>query len=556
MTKMTGRKALFESLKLQGVEYIFGNPGTSESPIMHELQFHPEFKYVLVFQEGVAIGMADAYSRATGKPAFVNLHIETGLGNAVSLMHNAREGGSQIVLSAGNLDIREYDRGRTDLVEMVEQFTKFSGEATHPDQVFGLINRAFHEAATPPTGPSFVSFSANALDEEGNYEFFSPSPITYGNRPSNNAITDAIQTLKNAKHPAFIVGDRISQSSAWKEIVELSDLSGAAVYASSYSEMNFPNDHPNYKGEIRLGYPEGKQIMQKHDVVFAVGKLSTGYWMFSNPSPSFFQPKTKFVHIDVDSSNLGSYLKTDIPILSDPKTALEEITNGLSEVIDGEYKESASLRTKQYSIDKSKATEDWKIRLSQKYENDPISAERLMADASSVIPTDSIIVNDAVTSGNALMNSFPFNKPGSLYGGRGGALGWGMGGALGIQLANPDKKVIAFCGDGSALMTIQGLLTASKENIPITYIVCNNSLYRVLKVNMNFYRENVLNLKDDNEKYMGMEFGNRIDIHTIAKGMNVNSWRIDDPKDIKPRLVEAINSNKPSLLDVTIDGTL
>ena len=556
MTKMTGRKALFESLKLQGVEYIFGNPGTSESPIMHELQFHPEFKYVLVFQEGVAIGMADAYSRATGKPAFVNLHIETGLGNAVSLMHNAREGGSQIVLSAGNLDIREYDGGRTDLVEMVEQFTKFSGEATHPDQVFGLINRAFHEAATPPTGPSFVSFSANALDEEGNYEFFSPSPITYGNRPSNNAITDAIQTLKNAKHPAFIVGDRISQSSAWKEIVELSDLSGAAVYASSYSEMNFPNDHPNYKGEIRLGYPEGKQIMQKHDVVFAVGKLSTGYWMFSNPSPSFFQPKTKFVHIDVDSSNLGSYLKTDIPILSDPKTALEEITNGLSEVIDGEYKESASLRTKQYSIDKSKATEDWKIRLSQKYENDPISAERLMADASSVIPTDSIIVNDAVTSGNALMNSFPFNKPGSLYGGRGGALGWGMGGALGIQLANPDKKVIAFCGDGSALMTIQGLLTASKENIPITYIVCNNSLYRVLKVNMNFYRENVLNLKDDNEKYMGMEFGNRIDIHTIAKGMNVNSWRIDDPKDIKPRLVEAINSNKPSLLDVTIDGTL
>ena len=207
MTKMTGRKALFESLKLQGVEYIFGNPGTSESPIMHELQFHPEFKYVLVFQEGVAIGMADAYSRATGKPAFVNLHIETGLGNAVSLMHNAREGGSQIVLSAGNLDIREYDRGRTDLVEMVEQFTKFSGEATHPDQVFGLINRAFHEAATPPTGPTFVSFSANALDHEGQYDFFSPSPLTYGTRPNSNTINETTQTLKNAKSPAFIVGD-------------------------------------------------------------------------------------------------------------------------------------------------------------------------------------------------------------------------------------------------------------------------------------------------------------------------------------------------------------
>ena len=556
MVKMTGRKALFESLKLQGVEYIFGNPGTSESPIMHELQFHPEFKYVLVFQEGVAIGMADAYSRATGKPAFVNLHIETGLGNAVSLMHNAKEGGSQIVLSAGNLDVREYDRGRTDLVEMVEQFTKFSGEASHPDQVFGLINRAFHESATPPTGPAFVSFSANSLDDIGNYEFFPPSPLTYENRASTKTITNAISALKNAKNPVFIVGDRISQSLAWKEIVELSDISGAAVYASSYSEMNFPNDHPNYKGEIRLGYPEGKNIMRQHDVVIGIGKLATGYWMFSNPSPSFFEPKTTFIHIDVDSANLGSYLKTDIPILSDPKTALEEITNGLSDSIDGEYKESVSIRSKQYSIDKSKVKDDWNSRVAQKYNINPISAERLMSDAASVIPANSIIVNDAVTSGNSLMNSFTFNKPGSIYGGRGGALGWGMGGALGVQLANPDKKVIAFCGDGSALMTIQGLLTAAKDNIPITYVVCNNSIYRVLKVNMNFYRENILKLKDDNEQYLGMEFGNRIDIHTIAKGMNVESWRIDDPKDIKPILSEAINSNKPSLLDVTIDGTL
>ena len=556
MVKMTGRKALFESLKLQGVEYIFGNPGTSESPIMHELQFHPEFKYVLVFQEGVAIGMADAYSRATGKPAFVNLHIETGLGNAVSLMHNAKEGGSQIVLSAGNLDVREYDRGRTDLVEMVEQFTKFSGEASHPDQVFGLINRAFHESATPPTGPAFVSFSANSLDDIGNYEFFPPSPLTYENRASTKTITNAISALKNAKNPVFIVGDRISQSLAWKEIVELSNISGAAVYASSYSEMNFPNDHPNYKGEIRLGYPEGKNIMRQHDVVIGIGKLATGYWMFSNPSPSFFEPKTTFIHIDVDSANLGSYLKTDIPILSDPKTALEEITNGLSDSIDGEYKESVSIRSKQYSIDKSKVKDNWNSRVAQKYNINPISAERLMSDAASVIPANSIIVNDAVTSGNSLMNSFTFNKPGSIYGGRGGALGWGMGGALGVQLANPDKKVIAFCGDGSALMTIQGLLTAAKDNIPITYVVCNNSIYRVLKVNMNFYRENILKLKDDNEQYLGMEFGNRIDIHTIAKGMNVESWRIDDPKDIKPILSEAINSNKPSLLDVTIDGTL
>ena len=153
MTRMTGRRAMLEMLRAEGVEYIFGNPGTSESPIMHELESFPELKYVLVLQEGVAVGMADAYARATGRPAFVNLHIETGLANGISLLHNAYAGGTPLVLSAGNKDIRELAHGRTDLAEMVRPFTKWTAEVTHPDQVPFVMRRAFNEAKTPPTGP-------------------------------------------------------------------------------------------------------------------------------------------------------------------------------------------------------------------------------------------------------------------------------------------------------------------------------------------------------------------------------------------------------------------
>ena len=130
----------------------------------------------------------------------------------------------------------------------------------------------------------------------------------------------------------------------------------------------------------------------------------------------------------------------------------------------------------------------------------PMSADRMMAEIAKVLPSDSIIINDAVTSAEALLNSFDFTEPGSIFGGRGGALGWGMGGAMGVKLANPDRPVVAIDGDGSAMMTVQGLWTAANDEIPVVYVVCNNSEYRILKLNMDIYKDLALKqpgLEDD-----------------------------------------------------------
>ena len=129
MPLMTGKQALMEMLRAEGVRHVFGNPGTSESAIMSCLPAYPDIRYVLVTQEGVAMGMADGYSSASGAPSLVNLHIETGLANGISLLHHAMDGGVPLVLTAGNKDIRKYNEGRSDLVEMVRQFTKWSGRS-------------------------------------------------------------------------------------------------------------------------------------------------------------------------------------------------------------------------------------------------------------------------------------------------------------------------------------------------------------------------------------------------------------------------------------------
>ncbi len=556
MARMTGKRAMMEMLKAEGVEYIFGNPGTSESAIMDELEAHPELDYKLVLQEGVAMGMADGYARASGKPVFINLHIETGLANGISLLHNAREGGTPLVLSAGNLDIRELARGRTDLAEMVRLFTKFTAEATHPEQVPSLMRRAFQEAKTPPTGPTFVAFSANSLDDEGEMDIY-PSPRGYfRTAPDAQAVEDAAKILAGANNPVIVVGDRVAQSAASAEAVRVAELTGAPVYSASYSEMNFPTSHPQYLGGVRLGFPEAVDTVGRADVVLAVGRMMSAYYMFSEPAMRFFHPDAKLLHMDADSAGVGTSLPTDVGLVGDPKTGLAALAEALDGMLSGSEREAAKGRAVEVGERKRAARGRAEQRFKDRWDASPMSAERLMAEIAAVAPDDAIIINDAVTSGAALLDSFEFDEPGSVFGGRGGALGWGMGGALGVKLANPDRPVIAMDGDGSAMMTVQGLWTAANENLPVVYVVCNNSTYRVLKLNMNLYKTHIMNEETPVSRYMGMDFPLRPDFSEIAAGMGVHGRRIEDPAEVGPAVEKALDLGKPALLDVVIDGSV
>ena len=556
MARMTGKRAMMEMLKAEGVEYIFGNPGTSESAIMDELEAHPELEYKLVLQEGVAMGMADGYARASGKPSFINLHIETGLANGISLLHNAREGGTPLVLSSGNLDVRELARGRTDLAEMVRLFTKFTAEATHPEQIPTLMRRAFNEAKTPPTGPTFVGFSANSLDDEGEMDIY-PSPRGYfRTAPDVQAVEDAARILAGADDPVIVLGDRVAQSGAGAEAVRVAELTGAPVYSAAYSEVNFPSSHPQYLGGVRLGFPEAADTVGRADVVLAVGRMMSAYYMFSEPALRFFHPDAKLLHLDVDSAGVGTSLPTDVGLIGDPKVGLAALADALDATMSGSEREAGKVRAVEAAGRKRAAIDRAEQRLKARWDVSPMSAERLMAEVAAAAPEDSIVINDAVTSGAALLNSFDFDEPGDVYGGRGGALGWGMGGALGVKLANPDRPVIAVDGDGSAMMTVQGLWTAANENLPVVYVVCNNSTYRVLKLNMNLYKTHIMKEETPVSRYMGMDFPLRPDFSVIAHGMGVHARRIEDPAEVGPAVKEALDLGKPALLDVVIDGSV
>ena len=557
MPLMTGKQALAEMLIAEGVEFIFGNPGTSETPFLDGLQDYPQLKYMQALQEGTAVGMADGYARATGRPAFANIHIAGGLANGISGLYNAFRGGTPLVLTAGNSDTRMQMEEPTlsgDLVQMTAQYTKWSAEIKHASELPMAIRRAFKEAKTPPTGPVFLSFPWDTMDESADMDIIPSAHGYHRIRPDREALERSSALLSNASDPVIVVGDRVAQSGASAELVEVAERLGARVFATSYSEVNFPTSHPLWGGIPNTSSASARQAFAGSDVVLAVG--ANVFSSFLYVGEPFLDPGTKLVHLDNASWEVEKIYPTEVGVLADPKAGLAELAMALDQDMSASAKEAAATRSATWGELKSKSAQDREQRARAKWDNRPMPVERMMHELAQAVPEGTILADESITSRGAVMNAFDFDEPGSMYSIRGGALGWGMPGALGVKMANPDRPVLAIVGDGASLYTVQALWTASRYNIPVVYAICNNRAYRILKVNMEIYLRNMLKDTDRKSDYVGMDFENTLDLAALASAMGVASEKIEDPEAIKSAVEKAFASGKPALLDISIDGSV
>ena len=557
MPVMTGKEALVRMLIAEGVEYIFGNPGTSETPMMDALQDFSHIKYIQALQEGTAVGMADGYARATGRPAFANIHIAGGLANGISALYNAYRGGTPVVLTAGNSDTRMLLSEPTlsgDLVEMTRQYTKWSHEIHHPADVPGAVRRAFKEARTPPTGPVFLSFPWDTMDEQADIDVTPGGPGYFRTRPDRDALAQASQLLAQAENPVIVVGDRIAQSGGMEQMIQVAERLGAKVFAASFSEVNFPTSHPLWSGMLNTSSPVTRRLLSGADVVLAVG--ANVFSSFLYVDVPLLDPESKLVHLDSASREVEKVYPTEVGILADPATGLAELADALEQDMSAPAKEAAATRMAELAERHRRAQDEYRQRLQQRWDNSPIAVERMMHELAAAVPPGTIVADEAITSRPALMQEFDFDEPGSLYGIQGGALGWAMPGALGLKLAQPDRPVLAVVGDGASMYTVQALWTAATFNIPVVYAICNNRAYRILKVNMDIYLKRMLNDDERVSEYTGMDFANALDLAAVAQALGVASEKITDPAQIGPAARRMFDSGKPGLLDISIDGSL
>ncbi len=554
MIRQTGRYGLLEMLIAHGVEYIFGNPGTTELPLIDGLQDYPQLKYILTLQEASAVAMADAFARATGKPSFVNLHIAGGLANGISMLYNAYKGGTPLVLTAGQSDTRMLMEEPTlsgDLVEMCRQYSKWSDEVRHAKDVPTAIRRAFRTASTPPTGPVFLSLPWNVLDEEAELDLTPGSPIYDRLRPDVNAVDRAAHILSNGKNPLMIVGDRIAQAGAVHEAVRMAELLGSRVMAASYSEVNFPSGHGLFAGPLNLGSPNASDALAHHDIILAVGCNMFTRFLYL---PPLLTGKSKVVHLDIAAWEIEKNYPVDVGVWGDIKASLVDLTEALERKMSGSGREEAAARKSALEKEKTKRHDDFLNSAREHWAHKPMVPVRLFLEMREILPTDTIIACEAITSENPLLRAMVFDEPGSFFRLRGGVLGWGIGGALGIKLAKPDRPVVAVIGDGSAMYSIQGLWTAAYYDLPVVYVICNNKSYRILKHFLVNYYYPSLGMKDRKSEYIGMNFFEQpLDCAGVAEGFGVKGFRVEEPDEFRPTLQRALELGSPAVVDVHID---
>ena len=552
---MTGKQAVLEMLKAEGVKHIFGNPGTSEAPLMDMLGDYPELQYFLTLQESVAMGMGESYARSIEKPSLVMLHVDSGLANGIALMLDALNTGTPMVVMSANYDARKINETKTDLSELVRPVTKWSVELNLPDQIPSVIRRAFHEANSHPKGPVYVGFTANALEGEAEMNIVPSSKVHDSYRPDSQGIEEAVSLIMAAKRPLMMVGDRVSEDHANDLAVELAELMGFPVHQSRGAEVSFPTTHPQFFGNHTLRVISSRELLQESDLVLAIGMDAMDelfYW-----GDIILGENTKLVHIDPIPGRAGRSEPTDVGIVSHCGLAIEELIRSIKPLITPEIENEIAGRkigVVAAAAEKRKAFDD---SVAAKWDNKPMTPARMMSELADALPGNAIVVDDSISNRATMRHYFQGQKRGDLRAFRGQSIGGGIGTTMGVQVANPDRPVFGIIGDGSALMTIQGLWTAANDNIPCVFVICNNGMYRVLKVNFDVYQREILQQKESaGENLPYSDFPTPFDVAGIASSMGVHGERITDPAEIAPAVKRAVASGKPAVLDIVIDGSL
>src|SRR5262245_41295104 len=275
MPRIAGRSAFLSLLKDEGVTHLFGNPGTTELPIMHALKDHPELTFVMAMQESLVVAMADGYARSSGRLVACNVHVAPGLGNAMGSLYNAQFTGTPIILTAGQ---QEQGHGLMEpllygpLVRLAEPLVKWSVEVTRLEDLPRIMRRAAKVATTPPTGPVFISLPGDILNAEADIELMRSSRIESRVTPSDAALDPIMRLIEESQRPVIIVGDEIVKSDALDAAAAFATRLACPVYQQTIAYgAHFPSAHPCFMGALPRVPRQTRALLAGHDLVVVLG---------------------------------------------------------------------------------------------------------------------------------------------------------------------------------------------------------------------------------------------------------------------------------------------
>lgn len=551
LQRRRGADVLLETLSSEGVEYIFGNPGTTELPLIDALLRNPALKYILALQEASAVAMADGYAQASGKPGFLNLHTAGGLGHGMGNLLNAKVSQTPLVVTAGQQDTRHaisdpllYD----DLLSIAAPAVKWAENVSNAAQLPVLIRRAFHDANAAPGGPVFLALPMDIMDEFCDVAIGEPSQIdrraTGGSLPHLAKLLAGYQPGK----VALIAGDEIYSSHASAETQQVAELLGAHVYGSSWpSRIPFPTSHPLWRGNMPTTARGIAGILQNYQAIFALGGKSLITILYSE-GPAV--PDNCAVYqLSADVNDLGRSYATRLSVVGDIKVSLNAMLPMLESATAAQRERYNDLIARARD-EKQWAREALEKEVQAKFGLPTISPLVAAHEAVRAIGPDVAIVDEALCV-SSLVRQFLSSDQAGQYGFmRGGALGWGMPAAIGYCLGRGRQPVVCLVGDGAAMYSPQAMWSAAHENLPVTFVVMNNQEYNILK---NFMRSQQHYTSSQTNTFVAMDITQpKIDYQALAISMGLTTQRIRRAADIAPAIEASIASGKPGLIEIMV----
>jgi benzoylformate decarboxylase len=550
MNRITGRSAFLALLKDEGVTHLFGNPGTTELPIMHALAEHPDLTYVLGLQEALVVAMADGFSRASGKLVACNVHVAPGLGNAMGSLYNAKFTGTPMILTAGQ---QEQGHGLTEpllyhpLVPMAEPLVKWAVEVTRLEDLPRIVRRAAKVAMTPPTGPVFISLPGDILNAEAGIDLGASTRVDTRTRPSDALLGELARRMLKAERPVIIAGDEIVKSDALEAAAAFAETLGASAWQQSAPYgSHFLSEHACYMGSLSRDQRQVRGLLSKHDLLIVLGAdpLRMSVWSEVEPLPE----NLPVIHIGLVDWDMGKNFAAEIAVKADVRETLLALTSLLAQ-LGGER-----LAAKAKAAVAQLAKENWTAkrthltdRIAGRRSSKPIDPDWLTLQIAGALPHDAVLVNEGLTSARHITDLVPYRDRYSFHALASGGIGWGLPAAVGAAFAQAPRPVCCFSGDGSAMYSIQSLWTAANASLPITYVIANNGGYRIIKQRLKAFH--------GSERYVGMDFDDpRIDFTALARSLGMPAERIEAPDALPDALARAFASSGPKLLDVAVDG--
>ena len=547
MKKLSGAEMVVQSLRDQGVEFLFGYPGGAVLDIYDAIHTLGGIEHILVRHEQAAVHMADGYARATGKVGCVLVTSGPGATNAITGIATAYADSIPLVVLSGQVPsglIGSDAFQECDMIGISRPVVKHSFLVKNSEDIPTIIKKAFYIASTGRPGPVVIDLPKDVVNPLNKFAYTYPEEVTLRSysptvQGHKGQIKKALKALLVAKKPVLFVGGGVISANCHDALTRFAKQLNLPVTSSLMGLGAFPGTDRQFLGMLGMhGTYEANTAMHNSDLILGIGVRFDDR---TTNNLAKYCPNAKVIHVDVDPTSISKTVPVAIPIVGSAESVLEEF---LSLLEDENLAKSQSDLT-----DWWKQIEQWKA----------VKCLDFDRHSGVIKPQQVIETIYRLTQGNAYMASdvgqhqmfaalhYPFDQPRRWINSGGlGTMGFGLPAALGVKLADPKATVVCITGDGSIQMNIQELSTAKQYDIPIVIICLNNHFLGMVK-----QWQDLIYAGRHSQTYMD-SLPNFV---KLAEAYDHVGIQIAKPEELEEKLKQAFSiKNKLVFVDINVDA--